>query len=247
MNVHNVMEEIVMQRVNGLYDQVKAFGSAWLTCDCENCRLDTMSYVLNRITPKYVVSGRGATHLITTIEDGQVRADIDTLTLEGIRIVSSTKRPYHQSAKKQHAQGASSPVFNMPAFMGTILDGTTFDPLTGATVVLKQNGKPVEMIDETWQNPVKTFKSTQGVYSFWAKSVPAEKEGQNQHFSFTVEVSAPEYADFVYSFEMPVVSEAAERTELNSTFSLKLKDIILFRNDVETPMEADAIDFGFAD
>lgn len=242
MNVHNIMEEIVVQRINGLYDQVKKSSPTWLSCDCENCRLDTISYVLNRIAPKYVVSGRGATHSISTIEDGQVRADIDALGLEGIRIVSSTKRPYHQTIKKDAVASTPTPVFNMPTFMGTVLDGTTFEPLTGATVVLKQDGKLVDMIDQTWTNPVKTFKSTQGSYSFWAKSVPAQKEGLNQRFSFTIEVSAPEYTDASYSFEVPVVSESSERTELNSTFSLKVKDIILFRSDIETPMEADVID-----
>ena len=62
MNVHNLMEDVVIKAVNTLYDKVKAEKVAWLTCDCENCRLDTVSYVLNRIPPKYVVSGRGVTH-----------------------------------------------------------------------------------------------------------------------------------------------------------------------------------------
>ncbi|MBQ6781861.1 MAG: late competence development ComFB family protein [Treponema sp.] len=241
MHVHNIMEEIVVQRINGLYDQVKKSNSAWLSCDCENCRMDTISYVLNRIAPKYIVSGRGATHSISTMEDNQIRADIDALGLEGIRIVSTTKRPYHQFAKKEVRIETPTPVFNMPTFMGTILDGTTFEPLIGATIVLKQNGVPVEMIDQTWTNPVKTFKSTQGSYSFWAKAIPAQKEGLNQRFVFTVEVTAPDYTDVNYTFEVPVVSESSKRTELNSIFSLKIKDLIMFRSDIENPMEQDEL------
>ena len=58
MNVHNLMEEIVKQRVDQLYENAKNEKVEWLSCDCENCRLDTVSFVLNRIPPKYVVSGR---------------------------------------------------------------------------------------------------------------------------------------------------------------------------------------------
>lgn len=237
MHVHNIMEEIVIQRVNGLYDQVKKSNPSWLTCDCENCRIDTVSYVLNRVAPKYIVSGRGATHAIPTMEDTQIRADIDALSLEGIRIVSSTKRPYHQIARKDSTDLTPSPVYNLPTFMGTILDGTTFEPMTGVTVTLTQDGKPVQMIDGTWANPVKTFKSTQGSYSFWAKPISAKKEGLNERFTFTVELSAPDYTDVTYTFEVPVVSESTMRTELNSIFTLKIKDLIMFRADIENPME----------
>ena len=51
MNVHNLMEEIVKQRVDQLYENAKNEKVEWLSCDCENCRLDTVSFVLNRIPP----------------------------------------------------------------------------------------------------------------------------------------------------------------------------------------------------
>ena len=52
MNVHNLMEEIVKQRVDQLYENAKNEKVEWLSCDCENCRLDTVSFVVNRIPPK---------------------------------------------------------------------------------------------------------------------------------------------------------------------------------------------------
>ena len=236
MKVHNIMEEFVIQRVNSLYDQIKRSNPSWLSCDCENCRLDSISYVLNRIEPKYVISGRGMTHSISTIEDSQIRADVDALGLEGIRIVSATKRPYHHDIKPEITK-TPEPVFNMPTFIGTVFDGSTFEPLTGAKITLKYDDKIAEMIDMTWQNPAKTFKSTQGAYSFWAKAVPAEEAGIARRFTFTVEVEAPEYTPAIHSFEVPIVSEAVPRTELNSTFTLKIKDMILFRSDIATPMD----------
>ena len=243
MNVHNIMEELVSQRINNLYDQLRDEKLSWLSCDCMNCRLDTISYVLNRVTPKYVVSGRGVTHSIPSLNNSQLKADIEALGIEGIRIVSSTKRPFHEMPRADcEVEKAIQPVFNMPTFIGTVLDGTTFEPLIGATVILKQDGAPAEMVDSTWGNPCKTFQSTNGTYSFWVKSIPAKKDGENQKFNFTIEISAPEYTPISYAFEVPVVSESITRTELNSTFSLKIKDLILFRSDIQNPMETDPTD-----
>lgn len=239
MNVHNIMEDLVTQRVNNLYDQLKDSNLSWLTCDCMNCRLDTISYVLNRVPPRYVVSGRGVTHSIPSIEDGQLKADIDAIGLEGVRIVSTTKRPFHERPRADcEVNGKDKPVFNMPTFMGTVLDGTTFEPLIGASITLKIDGKNAEMVDQTWSNPAKTFKTTEGTYSFWVKPFKAEKDNENRKFTFSVEVTAPDYTPVTYAFEVPVVSESFTRTELNSMFSLKIKDLVLFRSDIVNPMEA---------
>ncbi len=238
MNVHNIMEEIVSQRVNNLYEQIKKQNSSWLTCDCANCRLDTISYVLNRVPPKYVVSGRGVTYTASVLEDNQLKADIDAVGMDGMRIVSSTKRPFHTEARKEcEIQSEKGPVFNFPTFIGTVLDGSTFEPLTGAIITLKKDGKEVDMIDKTWSNPCSTYQSTKGAYTFWAMPEKAENFGISKSFIFTIEISAPDYEDTVYTFEVPVVSEKEARSELNSTFSLKIKDLVLFRNDISNPMD----------
>lgn len=230
MNVHNLMEDIVIKSVNKIYDTIKESGAAWLSCDCENCRLDTVSYVLNRIPPKYVISGRGVTYAADTIYSQQMAADIDSLALEGIRIVSNTKRPFHTHDRKEcTVEGDSKPAFNFSTFMGSILDGTTFEPVTGATLLLKLDGKQVEMADKTWSNPYTTVKSTKGKYSFWVKSISADKAGISKTFHFSLEVKAPNYEPFVYHFEIPLISEPGTRKELDSTYSLKLKDLVLFK------------------
>ena len=84
MNLHNLMEEKVVKHVNELYDQMKEQNISWLSCDCEHCRLDTASYVLNRIPPKYVVSGRGVSHNVSA-DDTQLKADIDVYVGENVK------------------------------------------------------------------------------------------------------------------------------------------------------------------
>ena len=173
MTVHNLMEDIVIKAVNHLYEKVKGENVAWLTCDCENCRYDTVSYVLNRIPPKYVVSGRGVTHNAEYLASAQLQADVDSLALQGMRTVSSTKRPFHtenrQDCEIQGEENVSNPVFNFFTFMGVVLDGNTFEPVTNAKITLKLDGKIAEMVDKTWSNPFYMVPSTKGVYSFWVK------------------------------------------------------------------------------
>ena len=238
MNVHNLMEEVVIYRINNLYEQVKEFKTSWLTCDCENCRLDTISYVLNRIQPKYVVSGRGVLHAKDVMEDPQVKADIDAIGIEGIRIVSTTKRPFHSSLRIEcEVQKSDKPVFNFPTIQGTILEGNTFEPLIGATVTLKANGEPVEMSDMTWANPINTYNSTKGTYSFWPKAAAAKKVNESQKFNFTIEVSRPGYDSITYSFSTTLTSEGMVKGELDTTVSVKVMGLVMFKSDIKNSME----------
>ena len=136
MNVHNLMEEIVKQKVDKLYENAKEEKVEWLSCDCENCRLDTVSFVLNRIPPKYVVSGRGATHAAIDLDNTQLQADVESLAMEGMRTVSSTKRPYHLDSSNNDAPKNVQPYFNFNSFTGRIFDGATFEPVSNASVLL---------------------------------------------------------------------------------------------------------------
>lgn len=234
MDVHNIMEDIVKVRVDSLYDQIKKEHSSWLTCDCQNCRADATSYVLNRIAPKYVVSGRGVTHNSGILNDHQLRADINAICLEGIRIISSSKRPFHEFPRKEcEIKEHKSPAFNFPTFVGTILDGNTFEPVAGAEIFLKIEGKPMEMVDRTWANPAKTYMTTNGSYSFWGKSLPAESEGETRTFNFTLEISAEGYIPISYHFQYQLKSEGYVRQEFNAAYSLKIKELVIFKKELD--------------
>lgn len=237
LQVHNLMEEQVIARINELYDQVKEMNPSWLTCDCENCRIDTVNFVLNRIPPKYVVSGRGVTHNSALLNDTQLKADIDALGIEGIRLVSAAKRPYHNAAHKIEKNVSHGPVFNFPTFIGNIFDGATFEPLNGAKILLKQDNEQAQMMDISWANPTQTFAATKGSYTFWVKPVIANADKESKEFHFSLEVTAAGYSPITYSFDVPLVSDSNNHQELNSTYSLKIQDLFLFRADIENPME----------
>ncbi len=234
MNVHNIMEEHVTKRVNEFYDSLKKQGTPWLSCDCESCRLDACSFVLNRIPPRYIVSGRGVTHLDADASFTQLQVDISRLAMEGIRLVSSAKRSYHNQLKPPSTLVASKdPVFNFPIFSGQVFDGATFAPLDKATVLLKLDENPAEMQDITWMNPSPTFAATNGHYTFWVAAQRASSENETKAFHFTIEASAEGYESTTYAFEVPLVAEKINRTELNAAYSLKIQDLFLFTPDYE--------------
>ena len=64
MIIHNVMEDLVYDEVNKLFDEAEEKKESWLTCSCMQCRVDTMCYVLNRLKPRYIKSGRGLAHFL---------------------------------------------------------------------------------------------------------------------------------------------------------------------------------------
>lgn len=239
MKIRNLMEDLVETKVNKLYDDLKRTDTPWLSCDCEDCRLDSIAFVLNRIPPKYIVSSRGITHTIAEGNLTQVTADIDTIAIEAIRLVNFSKRPTHNknaNAENYFADG-KTPYFFFPTFSGTVLDGTTFEPLPNATVSLFQNENLVSMINKTWFNPTKTFPSTKGTYSFYIKPELANEADENKQFEFSLKIEAEGYEPISYGFSFSAKSEILQQPRSFSFNSLKIRDLFLFQKNIENPME----------
>lgn len=241
VNIHNIMEEQVIIRVNELYDRIKSQENTWLECDCENCRLDAYAYVLNRIQPRYVVSGRGLTYNSTEIHsDRQLMVDLDRLSIEGIRMVNSAKRPYHNKAKL-NASGdweTMIPTYTFPTFIGSVFDGTTFEPLKDAKVFLKTaDGQLATMMDVSWSNPYVTYEKNNGRYSFWVAPEASLKADVKKDFNFTVEIECEGYDPAFYAFSIPLVSKVEDPHKLDSTMTYRIQDLRLFKHGVHNELE----------
>ena len=59
MDVHNTVEDIVITRVDEIFKTLDEEGNKKF-CTCNQCRLDVICYVLNRLRPHYIVSHKGA-------------------------------------------------------------------------------------------------------------------------------------------------------------------------------------------
>lgn len=233
MNVHNLMEEYVAERVEETYAQLNKNRPEWLTCDCESCRLDVTSYVLNKVHPHYIVSGRGAIYTAQTLVDKQLSADVDALVMDGIRKVATNLRPDHKIIAVQTILGdqeEDGPSFNFPVITGTVLNGATFEPLVNASIEIKDKTGLLQMQDSSWNNPCNTFKSTNGTFSFWPKSITAGRGNICKKFHFTITASAEGFSTATQGIDIDLSSDSSKKKQFGSTLSLKIQDLILFKN-----------------
>jgi competence protein ComFB len=146
MEIHNVSEDIVFNSIKTIFESIKKGGNPEGLCLCEQCKLDTICYALNRIEPRYTISNRGIARIEQDwIGRHQTEADIATLIYKGIRLVNHNMRPtaLHEDSESNGIESKESnePVFDIPKIIGRIFNGETFEPLTGATVELRCNGR----------------------------------------------------------------------------------------------------------
>ena len=65
-----------------------------------------------------------------------------------------------------------------------------------------------------------------------AKPIPAEKAGESRKFEFEIEIEAEGYENSFHYFDVPIISDSATKTELNTACSIKIRDAVLFKREV---------------
>jgi competence protein ComFB len=230
--IHNTIEDLVFSQVEEICDTIER-ESKGQVCTCRQCRVDTACYVLNRMAPHYISSNRGVARVgQETIARQQKEADIATLVYEGIRRVNHNQRPFivHGTKNVSPEEVAANPVFNIPTIIGRLFNGVNFEPLSGITVELRRNGDLVAMKDPTWRNPYSVVPNTEGTFTFWPTSIPAEANGLRKVFEYSVKIEAPEFETLTHFFTIPVISEiqtaGAGAYSMDKTF--KIPDLYMF-------------------
>jgi len=228
MELHNVSEDIVFGIVKKIFNSVVEKGNPDDLCLCEQCKMDTICYTLNRIEPRYIVSNRG----IGYIEQDwawkqQIEADVSTLAYKGLRIVNHKQRPTaaHKSAVSEKKVPVG-PIFDLPTIIGRLFDGCTFAPLSDVKLELWSDGELVSMRNQNWQNPYTLVSKTPGTYTFWPAPVSASEVDVNRLFDCSLKVEDPRYETMIHYFKVPVVSGHPPEHLQGKTF--KLPDLYLF-------------------
>lgn len=235
MRVHNMMEDLVEKMVNEVFEEKESAG--FPLAGCYQCRLDVICYVLNRIKPEYLISGRGLAHYDKDFQNHmQKNADIAALINEGIRKIETRQRPYYsQKPAEEEPPLVEGPAFNLPVISGRLLHGKTFEPIEDIHVALLENETLVPMIDYTWQNPYLLVEGTRGNFTFLPRPVSARKKGETLNVSFEIRVEAENYTTLRHFFELHLEAQQ----EVNGSFSmdkiLKIGDLFLFPE--SQPME----------
>jgi competence protein ComFB len=230
MEIHNVSEDIVLSSVEKLFQTIKKDGNTGGLCLCDQCRLDTICYTLNRIKPLYIVSNRGMTRIEQDwTEKQQTEADIATLVYKGLQQVNHNQRPTSSHTSEPMVTTTVEISFSVPTIIGRIFDGETFAPLSGVTVELRSGGEIVPMRNQNWQNPFTLIANTPGAFTFWPAPIPTDTAGIHRTIEYSLKVESTQYETMTHFFKIPTVSStpaASASFSMNRTF--KLPDLYLF-------------------
>jgi len=231
MELHNTVEDVIIARVDGIFEVIKKEKNPHNLCLCDHCRMDTICYVLNRTPPHYIVSSRGVARVQgESLERQQQEADITAMIYEGLKRVNHNQRPNfdHSPGEAESGPESNVPVFNIPTIMGRLFNGNNFAPLSGVEVKLFRNGQLVPMKDKNWQNPCNIVSNTEGSFSFWPASVPAASAEDHEIFEYSLQVSAPEFETLIHFCKIPVVSEIQAKGSFTLERTFKLPDLYMF-------------------
>ncbi|MBN1648648.1 MAG: late competence development ComFB family protein [Spirochaetales bacterium] len=231
MEIHNLMEEIVVSTVDSIFGDEKSSGASGF-CTCDQCRFDAICYVLNRVTPQYVISGRGLAHYETEIQKNMQRnVDLVMLVHQAIETVEATRRPgsHHQNVPDSTGP-VKGPVYNFPTIVGRLFNGKTFEPVSNVDIyLLDENGEKVEMIDGNWQNPYRIVNNTSGNFIFWPGPVPTKKSGTGKSFKLELRAESGEHGKLDHFFRLDLVSERAAEFKMQIEEACKVEDLYMFR------------------
>jgi len=150
MRVHNLTKDLVIQKVKEVFSQKEDLVHRGF-CISPQCELDVVCFVLNRMPPEYVVSGRGMAHVEQDYrKNSQKITDIVALINEGLEVVTRNQRPRGNTEPSEEQLGY---FWNFPSIIGRLFNGLNFEPIPDTEVFLLSEGVPVRVIDPNWQNP----------------------------------------------------------------------------------------------
>lgn len=86
----NYMENLVLEKLDELIDQLDC-------CKCEKCRMNLVSYALNRLPPKYVASYKGQVYSKLDTLSIQYETDLINAIYQAAKIVSENPRHNQES------------------------------------------------------------------------------------------------------------------------------------------------------
>jgi competence protein ComFB len=228
MNIHNITEDYVIRTVNDIFNEAEKSGKTPF-CTCRQCRLDVACYVLNRMEPRYVVSGKGLAYTESEYKnDFQKNIDIVSSVNEAIEKVSRTKRPNFNHDRHDTNEQPEGPFFNLPSITGRLFNGNNFEPVSGLDLFLIMDGKHCEMINPGWQNPYNLSANTPGSFTFLPKPVPAVKAGEKRTFDFEITTKNMKYEPVHHYFKIEVTADPEYDDSVELLENFKAGDLYIF-------------------
>jgi|YNPMSStandDraft_2_1061718.scaffolds.fasta_scaffold00825_5 hypothetical protein len=171
-------------------------------------KVEMAAYVLNRMKPLYVTSGRGFVYMLQKYEnDPQFQADIWVLLSQALKIVERTK----EIESSENALQPGGYYYFFPRMYGRVIDGRTMTPLEEGEVSLFCDGKLVPSYYIKWYNPYHIRPDEGGWYAFAPMPVVAEPKSTRE-FVFVVRVNTIRKTH-EYSFTLSVHAQQWQKGE----------------------------------
>ena len=226
MGMHNLLEELVVDIVANVCSEDEQRGNQRY-CTVDQCRIDTACYVLNRIAPRYVSSGRGMAYQSDEIEnDFQLKADLVRIVHEGLARVTAVQRTYYSSTTTPNHQSTAS--YHFPSVKGRILDGSSFAPLSGITVTLLGADGPAKMFDARWQNPFVIPDQHPGTFLFWPAPIQAQTAGKSSSFDFELIATDASFEELHRIFSVELTSSTTYDFAVTLNHDVSLGDLYMW-------------------
>ncbi|AFG37520.1 late competence development ComFB family protein [Spirochaeta africana] len=201
MKVRNILEDEVFRVIKEIADEDQCSSSPHFATT-DQCRVDAACYVLNRLPPRYVSSGRGQAYADTEFSlNPQLEADILSLVHEGLRRVTTIRRAYYTGdASSQTDMPALA--YHFPVIKGRLLHGLSFEPVGDVEIELHIDGSKAAMIDQNWQNPYPVASQTNGSYAFWPRISAADSADTVREFACELQVLGERYEPLRHHFTL---------------------------------------------
>ncbi len=196
---------------------------------------DIAAFVLNRLPPRYIMSERGFTRLVSEEEDpSDERRDVATmvrllvLVNRGIEMVENRRKPSPESLQ-YHLDPTfqALPVLNFPQIVGKVIDAEDRRAVANATVTLYLDGEVAEPAEPGWPNPFATSLATRGYYSFWPRHRRGEESAQKHQGR--VIIVHPDYEPAELTIVVPSEPDFSIQDTIDHDSVLRLAPIELTR------------------
>lgn len=234
MRIKNTLEDLVYNLTDSIISTYKDE-----IPKTSKFKLDVVCYVLNRILPEYIISYRGLIYEELELKsDSQKFTDIISLIYDAIRTIKNRRKDDFDDNISEEIEWGYTSIesndyyFNFPQIIGQVLSSSNFEPIDQAEVLLvDEYNKKIDMASPLWKNPVQTFIKTNGIFTFWPKSIKSENNNapSEKNFRMKIIVTKKEYLKEEKFFSFNLKSEKVIVNQIRRGDIINLEPVYLVK------------------
>jgi competence protein ComFB len=229
MKLKNYQEDLVLQAISIALENRPEL------LEDEVAVNDIAAFVLNRLPPRYIMSERGFTRLVSEEEEpSDERRDVATmvqllvLVNRGIELVENRRKPSADNPQEVLTpEDQVMPVLNFPQIVGKVVDAHDDRAVANATVTLYVDEDLADPAEPGWPNPFVTSLATRGYYSFWPRHRRGDETASEHPGRITVE--HPDYETAELALVIPARPDFAIQETIDHDSVHRIEPIALRR------------------